>query len=151
MRAHRTIDTVIRWVPIEPISARVRLRNTVDAATVAAADSTAGRILRERDSLGYLLASAGYHRTMTGDTVLRSGDTISIECDDLLREARLALRLARRPVAVEQVTDSIVVERHSTWPALAVTAGVGMAIAMDGVVRPAAYVGISVPIITLWP
>lgn len=161
VRTTRVVDTVVRWVHLDPVEAQVRLRPrghrsihtaTVDTAGAAADGDETQRLLRERDSLATMLRDRGYDVTMIGDTVLATGDTVYVECDELLRRSRLALRLAKRPVAVEYVRDSVVTERTIRQQPLASLAlGAGLGLTPDGVLRPGVFVGIVLPIINLFP
>jgi hypothetical protein len=161
VRTTRVVDTVVRWVSLDPLKTQVRLRpsgrgptrtSTVDTTQAVAIDESVGRLLRERDSLASLLQDRGHDVTMIGDTVLASGDTVLVECNELLRRARLELRLAKRPVAVEYVRDSVVSERTITrYPLASVALGAGVGLSPDGVLRPGLFVGIVLPIINLFP
>lgn len=161
VRTTRVVDTVVRWVSLDPVKTQVRLRprgrgpiptSTVDTTQVVAFDENVRRLLRERDSLATMLRDRGHDVTMIGDTVLASGDTLLVECDELLRRARLALRLAKRPVAVEYVRDSVVTERTIRQRPLASLAlGAGVGLTPEGVLRPGVFVGIVLPIINLFP
>lgn len=161
VRTTRIVDTVVRWVRLDPVEAQVQLRPRGHRPTRTPAVDTGGamayadetrRLLRERDSLATMLRSRGHDVTMIGDTVLATGDTVHVECDELLRQARLALRLAKRPVAVEYVRDSVVTERTIRQRPLASLAlGAGLGLTPDGVLRPGVFVGIVLPIINLFP
>lgn len=129
-RASRRIDTIRVPVQVAGVDASLPMRRyaVVLPSGVTRHDSLElMRLVAQRDSLATLLEIARVRLPFRGDTIFtQSGDTASVDCDELLKVARLQVRFAQRSVDVPRITDSVVTTiTDIRLPSWAVTIGIG--------------------------
>lgn len=152
----RTTRTVVHdTVPVEfsPLHTEVRIVREQILLPIGSDTVELMRAIAMRDSLATLLAAARVRLPFHGDTVLSdSRDSVSIECDEINRSARLRVRYALRHVQVDRTVDSVSIDRTLVeLPAWTVDIGAGMTLGLDGTARPALYIGISKPLFGIRP